>query len=110
MEHHQARARRVARERQLVRAACPTWLSTVKARTVVLTRVAPRLLDDANLWWGLKAVQDEVAGCLGVNDRSVRWKRGSASPEPIPGAAVWRVEQERSDAGLYGVKIAIERA
>lgn len=69
-EHWRARARRVKAERELV-----SW-SLVKAErpqlpcVVTLTRRAPSNgLDDDNLAGSLKAVRDEVAAWLKVDDR-----------------------------------------
>lgn len=47
---------------------------------VLLTRIAPRELDDDNLRGALKAVRDGVADWLGVDDRDkrVRWEYGQA--------------------------------
>ena len=74
-EHWRARARRVKSERQATalflrgnRPALPC--------TVLLTRVGPSNgLDDDNLRGSLKAVRDQVAQWLGVDDRSplVAW-------------------------------------
>jgi hypothetical protein len=51
--------------------------------TVLLTRVAPRELDDDNLRGALKAVRDQVATVLGVDDRDkrVRWEYAQAKPD-----------------------------
>lgn len=69
-EHWSARARRVRAERASVgffvgRAELPTPPCTVR-----ITRVAPSNgLDDDNLASALKAVRDEVATWLGVDDK-----------------------------------------
>lgn len=77
-EHHMVRARRVRHERWTVGLV----LNTQKVKpalpcVVLLTRLAPaqRPLDDDNLRGSLKAVRDEVARWLGVDDGSdlVRW-------------------------------------
>lgn len=46
--------------------------------TVLMTRVAPRPLDDDNLRGALKAVRDGIADWLGVDDRDprVKWEYG----------------------------------
>jgi len=46
--------------------------------TVLLTRVAPRALDDDNLRGALKSVRDGVADWLGIDDRDprVKWDYG----------------------------------
>lgn len=72
-EHWQQRARRTRREREAT-----AWVLRSAARpqipcTVLLTRMGPSPgMDDDNLAGALKAVRDEVAGWLGVNDRSVQ--------------------------------------
>lgn len=47
---------------------------------VLLTRIAPRELDDDNLRGALKAVRDGVADWLGIDDRDkrVRWDYAQA--------------------------------
>lgn len=51
---------------------------------VMLTRVAPRTLDDDNLRGSLKACRDGVADWLGVpdNDPRVRWEYAQAKGAP----------------------------
>lgn len=51
---------------------------------VVMTRIAPRNLDDDNLRGALKAVRDGVADWLGVkdNDPRVRWQYAQARGKP----------------------------
>lgn len=89
-EHWRARAGRVKGERQLV-----AWhLATVKKPAVplvvTLTRIAPSNgLDDDNLAGALKAVRDEIAAWLGVDDRDRATVR-------------YEYEQER---GPWGVRI-----
>lgn len=76
-EHWSARARRVKAERRAV-----AWSLAGKQRppvpcTVRLTRVSPRgTADDDNLAGAMKAVRDQVAEWLGVDDKdraSVRY-------------------------------------
>ena len=69
-EHYTVRAKRVRKEREAVawtlKAACrpPTPCS------VRLTRLAPSGgVDDDNLVGALKAVRDEIAAWLGIDDR-----------------------------------------
>lgn len=78
-EHHYARARRVKREREAV-----AWVLLGKPRPALpvvahLVRLAPSNgLDDDNLRQALKAVRDQVAVWLGVDDRDPRvtWTYG----------------------------------
>jgi hypothetical protein len=58
---------------------------------VTLTRVGPRALDDDNLAHAFKAVRDEVAAFVGLDDGSKRF--------------TWAYRQER---GLYAVRIKLE--
>ena len=74
-EHWAARARRVKRERAIVRLA---WMSTEAAGVrllassrplrVTLTRVGKRLCDLDNCIGGLKGPRDELAALIGVDD------------------------------------------
>lgn len=65
----------------------------ISFRNVLMVRLAPSAgLDTGNLWNALKAVQDEIAEHLGIDD-------GPKSP------AAWSVGQERSKA--YGVRVEL---
>lgn len=67
----------------------------ISFRGVRMVRLAPSEgLDTGNLWNALKAVQDEIAAHLGVDD-------GPDSP------VTWEVDQERSAA--YGVRIEFRK-
>lgn len=76
-EHHMVRARRVKKERTTV-----AWVLLDKPRpalpvVVTLMRRAPSSgLDDDNLTMSLKAVRDQVAVWLGVDDKDprVQWE------------------------------------
>jgi hypothetical protein len=92
-EHHFARARRVkAEERNAV-----AWILNGKTRpalpvVVTMTRSAPsKGLDGDNLAGSLKAVRDQVAQWLGVDDadQRVTWKYGQCR-------GPWGVEVEFS--------------
>lgn len=61
---------------------------------VTMTRVAPRVLDDDNATRSCKAVRDELAVLLGVDDRDPRVK--------------WLVAQARGGVREYAVRIHIE--
>lgn len=80
-EHHHARGKRVAREREAVTVALwahagrtggPVLLASHGRLLVGFTRLATRLLDDDNLISGCKASRDAVAAWLGVDDRDPR--------------------------------------
>lgn len=71
-----------------------TGMATPNRIRVTLTRIAPAELDDDNLRPALKAVRDEVATWIGVDDRH--------------GAVAWSYEQERGAAHVYRVRIRVE--
>ena len=69
-EHHMARARRVKAEREAVHWMLHGRTKPALPCQVTLTRIAPSSgLDDDNLAGSLKAVRDQVALWLGVDDR-----------------------------------------
>ena len=77
-EHHMARARRRKKQREVVHLVVGTALRAegIKPPCVVeLVRIAPKRLDSDNLQGAFKAVRDQVAAELGVDDRTdaVRW-------------------------------------
>lgn len=90
-EHWATRARRARAQRRAIALAWPKN-GCIKPfpLEVVLTRIAPRELDDDNLASAFKTVRDEVAAQLGVDDRDARVK--------------WRCEQL---PGPYAIRIAI---
>lgn len=68
-EHHMARHRRVKAEREFVAWGLRQEPIPKLPCTVTLTRIAPsKGLDSDNLCGALKAVRDEVAAWLGVDD------------------------------------------
>lgn len=75
-EHHMARHRRVRDERWATHAALVGKARPAIPCAVLLTRHTPRgragKLDDDNLQNSLKAVRDQVAEWLGINDRDPR--------------------------------------
>lgn len=81
------KARKVAKERRLVRLVLGAPRPWVGQIVITLVRVSPRPLDSAGLASALKGVEDEVAAWLGVDDgqaeRSRRvlwvkvWERGA---------------------------------
>lgn len=62
--------------------------------TITLTRIGPRRLDSDNLASGFKAVRDEIARTLGIDDGDKR--------------LTWRYEQERGKAKQYAIRVSIE--
>lgn len=69
-EHHMARSRRVKAEREAVAWYLKGCAAPRLPCSVLLTRQSPRgRLDDDNLPGSLKAVRDEIAAWLGVDDR-----------------------------------------
>lgn len=69
-EHWRARFRRVKAERMAVAWLLKQERSPLLPCSVLLTRLSPRgRLDDDNLPGSLKAIRDEVAAWLGVDDR-----------------------------------------
>jgi hypothetical protein len=97
--HWAKRARRSAHERALVAAVWTTTggnpvLRPGETATVTLTRVAPRVLDDDNVRGAMKSVRDEIAECVGVDDRDPRVK--------------WLYVQERGKPNEYAVRVTVE--
>ena len=99
-EHWAQRARKRKAERTAVQLA---WFATVRihhawevigaACVITLTRIGPRKLDGDNVQGALKAIRDEVAAQLGVDDGDDR--------------LTWHYAQER---GEYAVRVVIETA
>jgi hypothetical protein len=103
-EHHMARASRVKRERW----ATGLMLNLQRERpqlpcVVMLVRHGPakRLLDDDNLRGALKAVRDEVARWLGVDDADarVRWAYAQARDKQW-GVAILANADDADDAAV----------
>jgi hypothetical protein len=102
-EHWSARARKRKAERRSVGLAYrnafirtpsftlsgPSW----KTYVVTLTRIGPRKLDSDNVQGALKAIRDEVAAQLGIDDGDPR--------------ITWKYEQAK---GEYAVRVVIETA
>lgn len=91
-EHWSVRKKRASLHRMMTRAV---WAQMVHGShlegsvvdfplEVILTRVAPRPLDDDNLRGALKHVRDELAALFGVDDRDprVRWHYGQEKGRP----------------------------
>lgn len=89
-EHFMARARRNKEQRAAVYLAAKSAIAHGQKLpdppcVVLLTRQSPRSLDEDNLASAFKAVQDQVAQMLGVNDRHselVQYKRNQRRGPP----------------------------
>jgi len=106
--HWRGKAARVKMQRSITRTMVGQRLRDIGKRPgeilageqgclVVLTRIAPRPLDDDNLARSLKAIRDGVADALGTDD-SARSK------------LKWRYAQEKGPPKQYAVRIQIEIA
>ncbi len=105
-----ARRTRVKKQREDVRAVLKRHFGALVPPTHVaagaewrrnkvgatLTRIAPALLDDDNLRPALKAVRDEVAAWIGVDDR-----------DPL---IAWGYEQHKAATHVYRVRIELNDA
>lgn len=89
--HHMSKHRKVKSQRNAVSLVVPIGLSV--PCTVILTRIAPRPLDDDNCVGAFKACRDAIAKRLGVDDRDPR--------------VTWLYSQERGKPREYGVRISI---
>ncbi len=103
-EHWATKAKRVKAQRNAIiaawrdhrhleeRRALFGWLHDGGTVVVTLSRVAPRKLDDDNLVSAFKAMRDEVANRLCVDDGSdaVKWRYLQTKPGPkaTPGVVV----------------------
>lgn len=102
-EHWRARKKRFSTQRFFVRlqfAGCPKdprWgFLDEPPYIVTLTRIGPRTLDDDNLAGGFKAVRDEIAAILHIDDGDPR--------------ITWLYAQQRGRAREYAIRIRIEGA
>lgn len=71
-----------------------TKVAAVLPCIVLLTRVAPRALDDDNLRGALKSVRDGVADWLGIDDRDPRVK--------------WEYGQRKGPVKFYAVDVEVK--
>jgi hypothetical protein len=64
------------------------------ALVVTLTRIGPRKLDSDNLASGFKAVRDEIARIIGIDDGDSRitWRYDQRKGKPREYAAIIRIE------------------
>ena len=58
---------------------------------VLLVRIAPRELDPANLWSGMKVIEDAIAEWMGANDRP----------------PLWLCEVDQIKSPLYGLRVQV---
>lgn len=86
--HTRAKAKRVASQRSAITTTLRVMGGAVVPLPcrVVITRLAPRTLDDDNLASACKAVRDGVAEWLGIDDRDAQ--------------AEWSVAQEKGPCGV----------
>lgn len=94
-EHWAVKAKRVKNQRAAVAWAWPfrNAFSPLWDLQATLTRIAPRELDGDNLQRSFKAVRDEVAKQLGIDDRDKR--------------VTWAYAQRKGKVKEYGVEIQI---
>ena len=95
-EHWSTKAKRSRAERAAVRVS---WLMARRPVisvpcVVTLCRVAPRALDSDNLARSMKAIRDELAAIIGVDDGDDR--------------VTWLYEQRRGPARHYAVEVRWE--
>lgn len=94
--HWRQRWRRGVVQRTAVKVMVGLYLPPPPPVIVMLTRIAPRVLDDDNLTGGFKAIRDEVAAWLRLDDR--------------PGSGVvWRYAQRRGEPRQYAVIVEVYR-
>lgn len=92
--HHMSKHKKVKAQREAVSFVVPLGLPV--PCTVILTRIAPRQLDDDNNVGAFKAVRDAIAKRLGIDDRDPR--------------VSWLYAQERGKPREYAVRISITAA
>lgn len=87
------KASRAKKQRTAISALFPKW-KVAPAVRVTLTRISAGELDDDNLRSALKAVRDEVAACMRIDDgsRLVEWAYAQKKGEPKKPAVHVRVE------------------
>ena len=96
-EHWAQKAKRARTQRAIVK----TMLRPLKPKivdpggySVVLTRIAPRPLDDDNLARSFKAIRDGIAEAIGMDDN-------------VKSKLKWGYAQERGPSKQYAVRIQI---
>ena len=88
------RATRAARQRSIVALVFRTLRCAVPCN-VRIVRIAPSRLDDDNLARAAKAIRDELASWLGVDDRDER--------------VSWSVAQTKGGVREYAVRVIVRR-
>lgn len=74
-EHWGTTRRRAARQRAAAMLFTNAAMNGDRmAKSVLITRVAPRFLDTDNLVGATKHLQDGIADALGINDRNMEWR------------------------------------
>jgi hypothetical protein len=98
-EHWRSRARRAKSQRYIGELTVKAALREPRGEpfrfpvTVIITRIAPRALDDDNLAGAAKSVRDGVADALGIDDRDPRVK--------------WAVAQRKGRPREYGAEVEL---
>ena len=89
-DHWRVKAARAKRQRSVIALHCRSLTGKPKPAEVMLTRLAPRKLDDDNLSSAFKAVRDEVAKLMGFDDRNemVTWRYGQRKPDCFEGIEI----------------------
>ena len=102
-EHHMARHRRRSMQRECVHLH---WLAHRSMKVappyvITLTRIAGRKLDSDNLQGSCKAIRDQVAKELGINDgdEAHEWRYDQRKPRP---------REIGLQVGGYGVEVRVE--
>lgn len=104
-EHWRARARRTRLERDAVRLMLTQHMRPAIPCVIWMTRIAPsRGLDSDNLAGSLKAVRDQVAEWLGVDDRDHRVEYYCRQERGPWGVRIeWMTRMERNQRWLESV-------
>lgn len=89
--HWTIKARRVKVQRQAIHLYGKKHMPVPFPVVVVMTRIAPRLLDDDNATRSCKAVRDELAALMGIDDRDPK--------------VTWVVKQARGAVREYAVRV-----
>ncbi|MGH8171828.1 MAG: hypothetical protein ACREPX_01695 [Rhodanobacteraceae bacterium] len=93
-EHWRVRSNRVKNERYATRFELCSQDVPHLPCIVTMTRLSPGTLDSDNLQGAAKAIRDQVADFLGVNDNDPR--------------VSWKYAQEKCPRGKFGVRVRIE--
>lgn len=93
-EHWGTTSKRVKEQRQWIYVHAKRHMPVPFPAVVTMTRIAPRELDDDNAVRSCKAIRDELALLMGIDDRDPRVK--------------WVVKQSKGSPKQYGVRVQIE--